>query len=121
VRTEELISVYNEFKDHVSMITVYIHEAHALDEWAMFSDVCFKSPKTIKERISLAKMYLQEYALPGTVLVDTLNNDAMNLYSAWPERLYIVRDGIFTFKGELGPQGYKPVDVGKWLRSNIVQ
>ncbi|MBI3839288.1 MAG: deiodinase, partial [Planctomycetia bacterium] len=33
-------------------------------------------------------------------------------YAAFPDRLYVVgRDGKIAFKGEIGPQGFKPREM----------
>ena len=36
-------------------------------------------------------------------------------YGAWPERLYIIIDGIVVYKGNVGPFGYKLPEVKEFL------
>jgi hypothetical protein len=37
-------------------------------------------------------------------------------YAAWPERLYVVVDGVVAYKGGPGPCGYVLDDVRTWLQ-----
>ena len=45
-----------------------------------------------------------------------MENPANALYSAWPERLYIVDEsGRIAYKGGMGPFEFHPEEVGAWL------
>ena len=40
----------------------------------------------------------------------------MNVYAAWPERLYIIDSaGLIAYKGGIGPVFFFPRKVGLWL------
>jgi type I thyroxine 5'-deiodinase len=42
-------------------------------------------------------------------LVDGMDDAAVEAFSAWPERIYIVnRDGQIHYRGEPGPRGFNP-------------
>lgn len=40
---------------------------------------------------------------------------AVDRYGAWPERLYIVHDGLIVYKGGKGPFDYHLGEVQAWL------
>ncbi|ELR17026.1 iodothyronine deiodinase [Acanthamoeba castellanii str. Neff] len=69
-------------------LSVYIDEAHPADGWAL---QCNDDD------------------------VDHMNDRACALFSAWPERLYIVQSGRIEFKGGPGPFGYILQDIDEWL------
>ena len=43
--------------------------------------------------------------------MDQITNDLMNAYNAWPERFYIILNGVVKYKGGNGPFGYIPDEV----------
>jgi type I thyroxine 5'-deiodinase len=78
--------------------------------------VCYAQPKTLEERVAIARDFAarHEYAIP--MLVDRLDNAADQIYAGWPERLYIVgADGRIAYKGRTGPFGFEPDEVDAWL------
>jgi type I thyroxine 5'-deiodinase len=80
-------------------------EAHATDGFKIQQDVCFKQPKTLKQRINIAKAFVEEHKFEIPLYIDLMDNNANKDYLAVPERLYVIRDGIIEYKGDLGPQG----------------
>ena len=45
-----------------------------------------------------------------------MRNDAERLYSAHPERLYVIgAQGLVAYKGGMGPFGYEPEELERWL------
>ena len=42
------------YQDRVDMLTVYIEEAHASDEWPIGSRICYVQPKCDADRIRKA-------------------------------------------------------------------
>jgi hypothetical protein len=118
----EIMQIYNDYKDHADFLTIYIREAHPLDEWQMKSnekdkdDVCYTQPKTLAQRIAIANDFTQrfKYALPFGI--DEMNNAANDAYAAWPERLYVIdENGHISYKGGNGPFKYAPEEVRAWL------
>jgi hypothetical protein len=103
-------------------LTIYIREAHPIDEWRMASnekgkdDVCYAQPKTLAQRIAIANDFTQRFKFPVPFGVDEMNNEANDAYAAWPERLYIVDEsGRISYKGGNGPFKYDPKEVRAWL------
>ncbi len=118
----DIEQIYNDYKDHVDFLTIYIREAHPLDEWRMASneknkdDVCYAQPKTLAQRIAIANDFTQRFKFPLPFGVDEMNNAANDAYAAWPERLYILGDsGRISYKGGNGPFKYDPKEVRAWL------
>lgn len=52
------------------------------------------------------------------IVMDTMKNELDNTYTAWPERLYIVKDSKILYVGGLGPLDYKVDEVEDWLKKN---
>ena len=78
--------------------------------------VCYAQPKTLAERVKIARRFVaeQDYELP--LVVDRMDNAADEIYAGWPERLYVVgADGKIAYKGDTGPFGYEPDEVDAWL------
>lgn len=111
-----------KWQERARFITIYISEAHPTgnwdsqiiipDEWHMYTEICYEQPKELKDRITLAKKFAQEFDYPLPIYTDDPKTDiANNLFGAWPERLYVVEDGKVVYKGALGPDGYKVSEV----------
>ncbi len=110
-----------EFAETADFLTVYIKEAHPEDEWQLGSnkseEVCYAQPKDLAGRLAIARDFVRrfDYGLPFEV--DRLDNCAMQAYSAWPERLYVVgTDRRIAYKGGLGPFLFNPAELAAWLR-----
>jgi type I thyroxine 5'-deiodinase len=101
-------------------LTLYIKEAHPLDEWQMESnekeDVCYPQPTTLADRTRIANDFVKRFRYELPLLVDPIANPANAAYAGWPERFYIVDEsGTIVYKGEPGPFGYHPEEVEAWL------
>ena len=114
----------SDYAGRAAFITVYIKEAHPEDEWQMESNetegVCYKQPKTLDDRLVIARDFVtrSDYDIP--LLVDGIANRADELYAGWPERLYVIDEtGAIAYKGEPGPFGYHPEEVEAWLRDRF--
>jgi len=78
--------------------------------------VCYAQPKTLAERLAIAKDFVarNDYGLP--MLVDRMDDAANAIYAGWPERLYVIDgSGRVAYKGKTGPFGYAPDEVEAWL------
>lgn len=109
-----------KYRDTASFLTVYIKEAHPLDEWQMTSnekeDVCYRQPKTLADRLVIANDFVKRFAYTLPFGVDDIDNQVEKIYAGWPERFYIIgTDGRIAYKGEPGPFGFHPEEVDAWL------
>jgi hypothetical protein len=116
------VQIYNDYKDHVDFLTIYVREAHPLDEWQMKSnekdkdDVCYAQPKTLEQRVAIANDFTKRFKFSVPFGIDEMNNAANDAYAAWPERLYILdENGHISYKGGNGPFKYDPKEVRAWL------
>lgn len=110
-----------QYGDRASFLTVYIREAHPLDEWQMTDnekeDVCYRQPRSLEERRRIAADFTRRFRFSMPLKVDGMDNRAEQLYSAWPERFYIVDErGVIVYKGRPGPFGFHPEEVEDWLK-----
>ena len=115
-----MVKIYNDYKDRADFLTVYVREAHPTDEWQMKSnvkeDVCYAQPKTLEQRVAIAKDFVERQKYPLPFGIDDMNNAADLAYSAWPERLYVIDEhGHIAYAGGMGPFNYDPEEVRAWL------
>jgi len=122
------VKLYDDYKDHVDFLTIYVREAHPTDEWQMKSnekgkdDVCYAQPKTLAQRVAIANDFTQRFKYPVPFGIDPMNNAANDAYAAWPERLYILDEqGHVAYKGGNGPFKYNPQEVRDWLAARYGQ
>ena len=104
----------------MNFLTVYIKEAHPLDEWQVTANekqgVCYAQPKSLAARVAIARDFTSRFSYPLPLAIDGMDNRANELYAGWPERLYIVDEkGTVVYKGKPGPYGYHPEEVAGWL------
>jgi type I thyroxine 5'-deiodinase len=88
---------------------VYVREAHPTDSNWEDPTLDVVDPTTDLERRLTAKRCADSLGLDVPMVVDGVD-DAVNMaYSAWPERLYVLKPGgVIHYKGDLGPSGFKP-------------
>ena len=104
----------------VGFLTVYIKEAHPLDEWQMDSNVkesvCYPQPKSLAQRVAIANDFVKRFPYRVPLAVDVMENPANAAYAGWPERFYSLDEkGVIVYKGKPGPFGYHPEEVEAWL------
>jgi len=112
--------IFRQYGGRAEFLTVYIKEAHPLDEWRMDENdkqnVCYQQPRTMAARLAIANDFVSRFHYPLPLAVDGMDNGAERLYAGWPERLYVVdTDGRIAYKGEPGPFGYHPDELARWL------
>ena len=56
--------------------------------------------RTQQERIASGRRFLTDFSLPAgfEVVYDTMGGEGCDRYDAWPERLYVVVDGVVVYK-----------------------
>jgi len=70
----------------------------------------------MSQRIAIAHDFVRRFNFRLPMLVDDMANSAENLYSAWPERIYVIDEaGRIAYKGGLGPKEYHPDELDEWL------
>jgi type I thyroxine 5'-deiodinase len=103
----EYCRIANEFEEKADFLVVYIEEAHAAGEFD-FSENFYQIGKhgsLSSDRMAAAEQMIADLdgKIKCPVLVDAMNNEAMNAYGARPERMYIILDGKIAYQGARGP------------------
>ncbi len=122
----EIKKIYEDYRSRADFLTIYIREAHPIDEWRMRSndedkdDVCYAQPKTLGQRVAIANDFTRRFKFALPFGIDDMSNAANNAYAAWPERLYILDPhGHIAYKGGNGPFKYNPKEVRDWLAQHL--
>ena len=116
-------AVQELFEEHgatTEFFMVYIREAHPSDAWQISSNerdqVIHSSPTTDEERCDLAQTCTDKIGCTFPALVDGLDNAVDDIYTGWPERIYVIgRDGRIRYKSAPGPFGFEPEELGAEL------
>ena len=108
-------SVGERYRDDVDFLLVYISEAHPSDGWFIEGNYNIKSHSSTDDRVQAANELVQ-HGIPYPVVLDDMDNTVAVAYGAFPERLYVILDGIVVYQGGLGPQSYKPAELDTFLR-----
>jgi hypothetical protein len=112
--------MHRRYGDRARFLTIYIKEAHPIDEWRMDSndteDICYLQPKSTPDRVAIATDFVQRFKYDIPLLVDPIEDPANKVYAGWPERLYIIDEqGRVAYKGGMGPFEFHPEEVEAWL------
>ena len=102
---------------------VYINEAHAADSnWAApyAKEKGINNHTNYSERCTTAQMLMDDKSLTIPCVIDGMDNTVNKAYSAWPDRVFLVRsDGRLAVAADRGPFGFGPAvnKVSDWLEN----
>jgi type I thyroxine 5'-deiodinase len=116
--------MHETYGDRADFRTIYIKEAHPIDEWQLkdnvSQNVCYMQPKTLAQRVAIANDFVRRFDYGIPLVVDPIDNRANAAFAAWPERLYVIDErGKIVYKGKPGPFGYHPEEVEAWLKKRF--
>ena len=119
-------SLYKKYGNQVEFFLIYIREAHPTDGWQVSKNkrdgVLFTQPKTLNQRVQIAKTMCLKLNISIPPLIDRLDDRVNKSYSAWPDRLYLVgKDGKIAFKGGRGPRGFRPDELAEAIKKEIAK
>jgi len=119
-----LNKLYEQYRDKVEFLVVYITEAHPSDVWQMESNVkekvVFASPRNEDERASVAGSCVRKLGIEIPALLDEFGNSTENAYTAWPDRIYVIdRNGKVAYKSKPGPFGFKSDELKAALVTHL--
>jgi len=121
VEAESFRKLYDRYHAQANFLFVYILEAHAKDEWPMplGTQPCkYNQPTRIDERLNIASEYSKNFPVPFPMVVDTMSNDFERSYAVWPERFFVIENGVMAFIGQPEPDnGHLPGSLASWLSS----
>jgi len=109
----------SQFQTVADFIAIYILEAHPIDEWLLYTHVCWKQPTTIQERNKIANLFREQHNYHHPLFLDNMQNSVEDVFAAWPERLYIVEKNKIVYVGGIGPFQYHPNEVDEWLHKRF--
>ena len=115
-----LRDLYEQYRDRVQFLVVYIREAHPVDGWDLGGGPRIQDHQTMEERRKVAGMceVAMQYGI-GTY-VDEMDDGVMTAYAAWPERLYLIgENGRVVYAGGLGPFGFEPAELQEAIDSLV--
>ncbi len=113
--------MYQDYKDIVEFRMVYINEAHAADSnraAPYAKEKGINNHTNYGERCTSAQMLMDDKSLTIPCLIDGMDNAVNKAYSAWPDRVFLIRpDGRLAVAAERGPFGFGPAvnKVADWL------
>jgi hypothetical protein len=118
--------MYQQYRDQVVFLVVYITEAHPTDVWQTESNlkdkVLFASPQSEEERAFVAGACVRKLGIEIPAVLDEFGNSTESAYTAWPDRLYLIdRTGKVAYKSKPGPFGFKPDELGMAMSKSIAR
>lgn len=119
---EPLHKLWEQYRDKVEFVVVYIREAHPEDGWVVTmnreEDIAYMDPTTNEERVEVAAACALRLKIQMPVVVDDVDDNIASAYGALPDRLYLVgRGGKIAFQGEPGPWGFDPEKLAEALEA----
>jgi len=120
---ENTRDLLEKYRDLVNVLTVYIQEAHASDQWPLGKNVVIPQHQILEDRLTAALMFQQNMNYDLPLVVDTMENKVNETYAIWPERAYIFVNGIIdyitppTLNGEINWEE----EIEDWLISYFDQ
>ncbi|CAF1094552.1 unnamed protein product [Adineta steineri] len=111
------------FRSHASamqLLTIYIAEAHARDQWPAGKTIsCVDQPTILEQRLDNARQFKDKYNFEMPMLVDSMNNTFHTTYGSWPFRFYVINNGKLVFKAEPGETtySYDMDELDAWIAS----
>ena len=118
--------MYQQYKDRVAFVLVYIREAHPDSILYIPTAAGGKELEVVPQTSTSVERLknLQQCALmlqmTMPALIDSDDNAVNRAYAAWPDRLYVVgTDGKVAYKSAPGPFGFKTPDLAAWLKQNV--
>jgi len=112
--------IYDELKDRCAFLLIYIREAHPEDGWQvginLTQGTVFHQPRSMNARRNIAEICREKMALTIPMALDAIENPLDALYSASPERLYLLdSDGIVKHRSSPGP--FAMNEIEDWYRA----
>ena len=116
--------MYQNYKNEVEFMLVYIREAHPTDGWQHPANdrdgIKLAMPKTAGEKQEAATACVRKLDIQFTTLVDGMDAQVESNYSGWPDRLYLVgKDGRVAWKGSPGPAGFLPKQLEAAIKKEL--
>ena len=120
-----LNKLYQQYRNQVAFLVVYITEAHPTDVWQTETNlkdkVLFASPRNQDDRAFVARASVRKLRIEIPAVLDEFGNSTESAYTAWPDRLYLIDgSGKVAYKSRPGPFGFKPDDLQAALNKVVI-
>lgn len=117
-------------------MVIYIMEAHfveeavdpatgerRLDGWPIGTGWRFPQPRTLEQRMEHAKLFQSKFGFPEGMefVVDTIDNSFNKQYAAWPDSVYMVSDGLLSYRSLLEDEGMRRLPFSYHIESMLEQ
>jgi len=96
-------------------------EAHTQDVWPLGQHVCVNAHKTLEDRTSTAKRFLESTSFKIPMVADGMDNEFLFAYLAHPERFYAFADGKLQFKAQPVNAYYPLSQLREWLLAYFLE
>ena len=108
-----LHALWEQYREKVDFLVVYIREAHPEEGWVVTMNrdegTRIDDPTTTEERNEVAATCAIRLEIRMPVVVDEIDDAIARAYGALPDRLYLVgAGGRIAFQGGPGPFGFDP-------------
>lgn len=115
----EFSATVERFSHIADFAVVYVQEAHPEDGLNFKTNpyTVQNYPRRLAERLAAAR--LVQPHIPGQcwLAADTMTDQAAAKYYAFPERLYVIQDGVVAYAGKFGPFKFSPKQVAEFLEN----
>lgn len=111
------------FGGDFDFLTVYQKEAHPKGGWeAPDQPNVVADAMDTKERLAVAGDFFAKAGSKGQLAVDCIENHALLLFSASPDRIFVINaEHKFVHVQQPGPVGYQPDDLAAFLESQLAR
>ena len=105
---ERFNEIYSELGASLAFLLIYISEAHPEDGWQVginhTQGVVYDQPVISPARAAIAADCIADAKIRIPVALDNMENSIGEVYSASPERLYLIDgDGVVKHRSDMGP------------------
>jgi hypothetical protein len=112
------------YKDNVEFLLVYIREAHPTDGWQapvnVRQGILLGTAKDLGQKEEYASSCVRNLGIKFATVVDEMDARTELNYMGWPDRLYLIgKDGRIAWKGDPGPQGFKPPELEAAIQKEL--
>ena len=93
---DDIAALADAFAGRVRIVTIYIAEAHAREEWPIGDHhskrgvLSLAQARSLAERRAAARLFARELEWPHELLVDGMDDAFEHMFAAWPMRFVVV-------------------------------
>jgi Iodothyronine deiodinase len=121
-----LNAMAEKYRGKVEFLLVYIREAHPTDGRQVRANlrdgIRISAAKDLGQKEEVATWCVRNLGIKFTAIVDNMDAKVEMDYMGWPDRMYVVgKSGRIAWKGDPGPQGFKPPQLEAAIQKELQQ